>query len=611
MSYLGRVENKSSDIRQLEVSSSTSATHTLTWTAPNVESLIVTINGVTQQGNYTVSGVTLTLDTPLIVTDVMQVLGINDIGTTITPAQNSITNDMVSSTAAITTGKISGLATSATTDTTDASNISSGTLGTARMGSGTASSSTILYGNNTWAAAPAEYNDAGLQDDIALLGFKVASNGSLAKYNLVDQTVDDFQDASGIDASASTGEARDSTGKYYKGETTTTVTASGGNAVTTDGDYTVHKFTGSGLTFTTDTAQTIEYLVVAGGGGSGSCGGAATVASGGGGGGEFVEGSVLFSAGSYSITRGDGGAAGTSGASGSDGGDSSIAGSGFTTITADGGGGGGANNAAGRSGGSGGAGGCDASGGAATATGTGRYGNTGGTSGAGANGGAGGGAGAAGALTNDSNARSPVGGAGKASDILVAGTDVYYAGGGSGGKDPQYSGGAGGDPGGGGGEGANGSDQGQCPGEVNTGGGAGGVGNSGNNGAVGGSGIVILRRPTQAVTEGANMTLVSNTTAAQAAPTKGDIVLTYTNGAGTTTLDTDLTAEISADGGSTWTALALASEGSTGSHNIATSHDVTISSTITAPYNMAYRIKTLNQSVSKTTRIQAVSLGWS
>ena len=108
------------------------------------------------------------------------------------------------------------------------------------------------------------------------------------------------------------------------------------------------------------------------------------------------------------------------------------------------------------------------------------------------------------------------------------------------------------------------------------------------------------------------MTLVSNTTAAQAAPTKGDIVLTYTNGAGTTSLGgVDLTAEISADGGSTWTAMTLGAEGSTGSHNIATAHDVTITSTITAPYNMAYRIKTLNQSVSKTTRIQAVSLGWS
>jgi len=65
------------------------------------------------------------------------------------------------------------------------------------------------------------------------------------------------------------------------------------------------------------------------------------------------------------------------------------------------------------------------------------------------------------------------------------------------------------------------------------------------------------------------------------------------------------------DGGSTWTAMTLGSEGSTGSHNIATSHDVTITSTITSPWNMAYRIKTLNQSASKTTRIQAVSLGWS
>ena len=45
------------------------------------------------------------------------------------------------------------------------------------------------------------------QDDIALLGFKVAANGSLARYNLVDQSIDAFEDASGVDASASTNEA--------------------------------------------------------------------------------------------------------------------------------------------------------------------------------------------------------------------------------------------------------------------------------------------------------------------------------------------------------------------------------------------------------------------
>ena len=178
-------------------------------------------------------------------------------------------------------------------------------------------------------------------------------------------------------------------------------------------------------------------------------------------------------------------------------------------------------------------------------------------------------------------------------------TTEMHAGGGGGGTTTAGVGGVGG-----GGAGATAS--GQPPDALNdTGGGSGGAEvEQGNRGS---DGIILISYPEV----GNNMTLVSTTTAAQAAPTKGDIVLTYTNGAGTTTLDTDLTAEISADGGSTWTALALGSEGSTGAHNIATSHDVTISSTITAPYNMAYRIKTLNQSASKSTRIQAVSLGWS
>ena len=50
-----------------------------------------------------------------------------------------------------------------------------------------------------------------------LLGFKTAANGSLAKYNLLDQTVDAFEDASGVDAGASTNEVRNSSGKYYSG----------------------------------------------------------------------------------------------------------------------------------------------------------------------------------------------------------------------------------------------------------------------------------------------------------------------------------------------------------------------------------------------------------
>ena len=105
MPYLGTVELKASDIRRIDITSSTSATHTLTWTAPNEQSLIVTINGVKQQNNYTVSGTTLTLDTALGASDLLEVIGINDIGTTITPAQGSVDTDQMANDA-ITSAKI-------------------------------------------------------------------------------------------------------------------------------------------------------------------------------------------------------------------------------------------------------------------------------------------------------------------------------------------------------------------------------------------------------------------------------------------------------------------------------------------------------------------------
>ena len=443
----------------------------------------------------------------------------------------------------------------------------------------------------------------GIEDDIALLGFRVASNGSLAKYNLVDQTVDDFQDTSGVNSGASTNATRNSS-NYYSGTSTPT-----GGTITTYSTYTVHSFLSGTENFVSG-GGTVDILAI-GGGGSGNDAGSA--AAGGGGAGGFVEFSGTLATGTHSVVIGAGGAAQTTGgALGNNGVDTTFG----SIITAQGGGGGGSysGDSVDRTASTGGGGAY-----ASTATDAGET-NTPAYSGSGTNysykggdawtagvsnsGGAGGG-GAGGAASNATNKNGTAGGSGRANSIRT-GVSVTYAGGGGGTSHGGGLVGAGGS--GGGGAGVNSGTA--VSGTVNTGSGGGGT-TSGTSGA-GGSGIAVIRYTTGTLDSvGNNMTLVSATTAAQAAPTKGDIVFTYTNGAGTTTLGTDVTAEISADGGSTWTAMTLGAEGSTGSHNIATAHDVTISSTITSPYNMAYRIKTLNQSASKTTRIQAVSLGWS
>lgn len=427
------------------------------------------------------------------------------------------------------------------------------------------------------------------QSDIALLGFKVAANGSLAKYNLVDQTVDDFQDASGIDASGSTNEGRSSS-NYYSGvgSILNAYTSSSGNWTCPAG------------------VTSVNVLVVAGGGGGSGYGGG-----GGAGGVVYDDLRTVVPTNTYAYSIGAGGAGGTyNGANASNGSNTT-----FDTITAVGGGGASSSASAASDGGSGGGGngGHGSAGGSGTQAdsggGTG-YGNDGcvGNTGGGYGGGAGGGAGADAIIVSGGGS---TGGAGKFfSGFEAYGTDSnnvastganggYFAGGGGGGGITSSNIGLGGV--GGGRDGTYVS----LPAAAidNCGGGGGARGQDGSIGGTGGSGIVIIQD------SDINMTLVSNSTTAQSAPTRGDIVMTYTNGAGTTTLGTDLTAEFSADGGSTWTSMTLGSEGATGGHNIATAHDVPLTST--SGTSMCYRIKTLNQSASKVTRIQAVSLGWS
>ena len=470
------------------------------------------------------------------------------------------------------------------------------TSGVRTLGTGEVTSANLAAG---------AVDTTGLEDDIALLGFRVASNGSLAKYNLVDQIIDDFQDTSGVNASSSTNENRDASGKYYSGYTEGTPVA------------TTYSATGATVDLSVTSALTgIEFTIKTwGGGGSNGQQNEGSYQVGGGGG--FSTGVYKFDATTtLKIQAGEGGAGGTIAYPGggnrgaftgsNQGGSTGGAYSGVfigsvahaNSLIIAGGGGGGyyyAPHGGSVGGGGGGTSGTDT--------------NQSGSGGTQSAGGSGGGGGAGSALQGGTggNGSDGIGGAG--------GGGGYYGGAGGGGYNQTTTTGAGG------------SGFIAATGTINSIGvtqvSASTVATVGQN--MNSTGSSDANYPSGAgnlETDGAiyiaytpvtynNMTLVSTTTAAQAAPTKGDIVLTYTNGVGTTTLDTDLTAEISADGGSTWTSLPLASEGSTGSHNIATSHDVTITSTITSPWNMAYRIKTLNQSASKTTRIQAVSLGWS
>ena len=462
-------------------------------------------------------------------------------------------------------------------DPSDASNLSSGSVPAARI------------------------DTSGIENDLALIAFKVASNGSLAKYNLVDQTVDAFEDASGIDASASTNESRNAS-NYYSGVSSSSGNATGDGTQTTHGSYTVDTFLADGDWIAPST-NTVSVLVVGGGGGGGG-GSGASFGAGGGAGGFRTDASYSALAQTYAVTVGDGGAGGAADSYGSYGNDSV-----FGTITSTKGGRGStANQSVGGDGGSGGGSGTNSTGGSGNTPSTSpSQGNDGGSwNNSNANVGApsGGGAGAAGEFPNNL----PFGGYG--GDGLEydyrTGSNVFYAGGGGG----AYGGSAGNGGGGSGGTAATGPSGGV--GTANSGGGGGGGNRTAGLGGAGGSGIVVIRYTTNSFTTEAvaDMTLVSNaTTALEGAPTKASLVVTYTDGAGTASVGTDIKFYISRDGSNYTGPITMTSEGSTGGHNILTANDVSLTSA--SGTSMRWKITTHNQSVSKDTRIQAVSLGWS
>ena len=108
MSYLGQAALKNSELKVFNVTSSTSATHVLSWTAATEQSLFVTINGVKQQEDaYSIAGspTTITLTDALVATDKMEVVGILDIGVITTVGDLSVSSNKLAPNA-VTTGKI-------------------------------------------------------------------------------------------------------------------------------------------------------------------------------------------------------------------------------------------------------------------------------------------------------------------------------------------------------------------------------------------------------------------------------------------------------------------------------------------------------------------------
>ncbi len=105
MAYLGKTQLKASDIKlkaATTISGSSTNTVVLTWTAPHEQSLIFKVNGVTQNStDFSIAGspTTITLASGNFADgSVVEVVGINDIGTAIIPADGSVTRPKLATT---------------------------------------------------------------------------------------------------------------------------------------------------------------------------------------------------------------------------------------------------------------------------------------------------------------------------------------------------------------------------------------------------------------------------------------------------------------------------------------------------------------------------------
>ena len=492
-------------------------------------------------------------------------------------------------------------------DPTDADNLSSGSVPAARLG------------NVDLASVESEAADN--RDNIGSMACRIATVGGLDKFDIANGMADGFANNNGVDSGASTNVYIDPA-KFCRGGVA--VSAGEQEFKITGGVKSFDWTAPGGLSTLSD------VLVVAGGGGGGASGG------GGGAGGLVYKQSHTVSGGTtYTIVIGDGG----TGASGQPTNTKGTNGENSTAfgMTAVGGGGGGATSRGGDAGGSGGG----AGGANNLPAGTGNQTDSGGGTGFGNPGGAtsgnpkqatagGGGAGGSGNGPNSSHTwqnRATTGGNGGAGKDYSSvfgtgyGHDGWFAGGGGGAGGGVYGGlwgwGNGGSSGkGGGSHGGSpggGTDQGQAIDATDDTGGGGGGGAPWNwygPAGDGGSGVVMIKWA--AFESYDDLTLTSVGTASDASssvPTEVDIVLSYSNGYGTSTVGTDLKAYVSRDDGTTWTLVTLVTKTPATGQIIVAARGVDISGQPSGR-NMRYKITTHNQSAAKSTFIHGASLAW-
>jgi len=147
----------------------------------------------------------------------MEVIGINDLGQPIVPAQGSVTNDMISGGAAIAQSKVN----LSITDSEIASSLD-------------LSAKTVTLPAASVTAHVTAYDDAGLRNDISTLALHSAIADNKAAYNLSNAFIDQFEDDTGIDTETTCD--RIITGEYMASITDTVATADVGGTLTGVGD---------------------------------------------------------------------------------------------------------------------------------------------------------------------------------------------------------------------------------------------------------------------------------------------------------------------------------------------------------------------------------------